>query len=71
MQGKSRCSNAADPGDFPFTWMDIAWTKTLRPQCSTHIHELINCHGNNKLEAMGQNYNEPRTIGYINIHNLT
>ncbi len=32
-------------------------TKTLCPQCSTHIHELINCHGNDKLEAIGQNNN--------------
>ncbi len=30
-------------------------TKTLCPQCSTHIHELINCHGNGLLEAISQN----------------
>ncbi len=39
---------------------EVFMTKTLCPQCSTHIHELINCHDNDKLErAIRQYNNEP------------
>ncbi len=40
------------------------WLMWGRAPC---IASILNCHGNDRLEAIGQNNNEPWTIGYINI----